>query len=205
MKTLSDSWPYPSGEEGIRFCLNLRIQIRPLQCLMLIDLSISSSVILVTPSASFSFQSLSYESNSYPTFLGGQETFRARGACDVDWVLNLVSGVGKSCLLLKFTDKRFQAVHDLTIGVEFGAKTITIDNKPIKLQIWDTVSFNLLLDFLYTSKIYLIFLKWNTLVWLIFYTLIFFDHRLDHILCNLISYASRFHVFISHNSWDYSH
>ncbi|KAK9152343.1 hypothetical protein Syun_010652 [Stephania yunnanensis] len=46
--------------------------------------------------------------------------------------------VGKSCLLLQFTDKRFQPVHDLTIGVEFGARMITIDNKPIKLQIWDT-------------------------------------------------------------------
>jgi Ras-related protein Rab-2A len=36
------------------------------------------------------------------------------------------SGVGKSCLLMQFTDKRFQPVHDLTIGVEFGARTITI-------------------------------------------------------------------------------
>ncbi|CAN7118705.1 unnamed protein product, partial [Brassica rapa subsp. narinosa] len=48
------------------------------------------------------------------------------------------SGVGKSWLLLQFTDKRFQPVHDLTIGVEFGARMITIDNKPLKLQIWDT-------------------------------------------------------------------
>ena len=48
------------------------------------------------------------------------------------------TGVGKSCLLLQFTDKRFQQVHDLTIGVEFGARMITIDNKQIKLQIWDT-------------------------------------------------------------------
>jgi Ras-related protein Rab-2A len=47
--------------------------------------------------------------------------------------------VGKSCLLLQFTDKRFQPVHDLTIGVEFGARMINIDNTPIKLQIWDTV------------------------------------------------------------------
>jgi Ras-related protein Rab-2A len=51
-------------------------------------------------------------------------------------------GVGKSCLLLQFTDKRFQPVHDLTIGVEFGARLITIDNNQIKLQIWDTVSFS---------------------------------------------------------------
>lgn len=50
------------------------------------------------------------------------------------------SGVGKSCLLLQFTDKRFQPVHDLTIGVEFGARMVAIDGRPIKLQIWDTVS-----------------------------------------------------------------
>jgi Ras-related protein Rab-2A len=49
-------------------------------------------------------------------------------------------GVGKSCLLLQFTDKRFRQQHDLTIGVEFGARTIHINNKNIKLQIWDTVS-----------------------------------------------------------------
>lgn len=48
------------------------------------------------------------------------------------------SGVGKSCLLLQFTDRRFQPVHDLTIGVEFGARTITVDNNHLKLQIWDT-------------------------------------------------------------------
>jgi len=48
------------------------------------------------------------------------------------------TGVGKSCLLLQFTDKRFRSDHDLTIGVEFGARLITIDNKQIKLQIWDT-------------------------------------------------------------------
>lgn len=48
------------------------------------------------------------------------------------------TGVGKSCLLLQFTDKRFQPVHDLTIGVEFGARLVTIDGKQIKLQIWDT-------------------------------------------------------------------
>lgn len=49
---------------------------------------------------------------------------------------------GKSCLLLQFTDKRFQPVHDLTIGVEFGARMVNIDNKQIKLQIWDTVRAN---------------------------------------------------------------
>ena len=51
-----------------------------------------------------------------------------------------LAGVGKSCLLLQFTDKRFQPVHDLTIGVEFGARMINIEGKQVKLQIWDTVS-----------------------------------------------------------------
>jgi len=46
--------------------------------------------------------------------------------------------VGKSCLLLRFTDNRFQAQHDLTIGVEFGSRTIMIDQNQVKLQIWDT-------------------------------------------------------------------
>jgi Ras-related protein Rab-2A len=50
------------------------------------------------------------------------------------------TGVGKSCLLLQFTDKRFQPVHDLTIGVEFGARLVSLPSSPapIKLQIWDT-------------------------------------------------------------------
>ena len=46
--------------------------------------------------------------------------------------------VGKSCLLLQFTDNKFRHQHELTIGVEFGAKTIEIDSKIIKIQIWDT-------------------------------------------------------------------
>eukprot|EP01069_Polyplicarium_translucidae_P003646 Polyplicarium_translucidae@DN2370_c0_g1_i2.p1 len=48
------------------------------------------------------------------------------------------TGVGKSCLLLQFTDKRFCAKHDVTVGVEFGARLLSIDNRPIKLHIWDT-------------------------------------------------------------------
>lgn len=48
------------------------------------------------------------------------------------------TAVGKSCLLLQFTDKRFQPVHDLTIGVEFGSRVVTVDSHQIKLQIWDT-------------------------------------------------------------------
>jgi Ras-related protein Rab-2A len=48
------------------------------------------------------------------------------------------SGVGKSSLLLQFLEERFEQAHDMTIGVEFGAKTITINDHTIKVQIWDT-------------------------------------------------------------------
>lgn len=45
------------------------------------------------------------------------------------------TAVGKSALLLQFTDKRFIPVHDLTIGVEFGSRMVNVDSKSIKLQI----------------------------------------------------------------------
>ena len=46
--------------------------------------------------------------------------------------------MGKSCILLQFTDNKFRHQHELTIGVEFGAKSIQINGKTIKIQIWDT-------------------------------------------------------------------
>lgn len=63
------------------------------------------------------------------------------GMQKMDLIGLILIGVGKSCLLLQFTDKRFQPVHDLTIGVEFGARMINIGEKQVKLQIWDTVHF----------------------------------------------------------------
>ncbi|EGG18213.1 Rab GTPase [Cavenderia fasciculata] len=48
------------------------------------------------------------------------------------------SAVGKSNLLLQFVDKRFSPNSDFTIGVEFGSRSINIDNNQVKLQIWDT-------------------------------------------------------------------
>ena len=46
--------------------------------------------------------------------------------------------VGKSCILLQFTDHKFRHQHELTIGVEFGGKNIQVKDKTIKIQIWDT-------------------------------------------------------------------
>lgn len=49
------------------------------------------------------------------------------------------SAVGKSCLLLQFTDHRFKPDHDLTVGVEFGSRTVTLSGTSVKIQVWDTV------------------------------------------------------------------
>lgn len=46
------------------------------------------------------------------------------------------SGVGKSCLLQRFTTNEFTQT-ETTIGIEFGSKIINIQQN-VKLQIWDT-------------------------------------------------------------------
>jgi small GTP-binding protein len=48
------------------------------------------------------------------------------------------SAVGKSCLLLRYTDNKFQESFMSTIGVDFKTKYIAIEGTPVKLQIWDT-------------------------------------------------------------------
>lgn len=48
------------------------------------------------------------------------------------------SGVGKSCLLLRFSDDTYTNDYISTIGVDFKIKTVELDGKTVKLQIWDT-------------------------------------------------------------------
>ncbi|KAI0563020.1 ras-related protein Rab-13 [Gracilaria domingensis] len=48
------------------------------------------------------------------------------------------SGVGKSCILTRFADSIYEDSQTSTIGVDFKIRTIGIDGKRVKLQIWDS-------------------------------------------------------------------
>ena len=49
------------------------------------------------------------------------------------------STVGKTCVLLKYTDKIFQETHMMTIGLDYRLKVMQLQSgKEVKLQIWDT-------------------------------------------------------------------
>jgi len=48
------------------------------------------------------------------------------------------SGVGKSCLLEKFLDETSTNNFISTIGVDIKTRSITLNNKTIKIQVWDT-------------------------------------------------------------------
>ena len=53
-------------------------------------------------------------------------------------LIRLISGVGKSSLLLRFADNTFSGSYITTIGVDFKIKTVSLDGQKVKLQIWDT-------------------------------------------------------------------
>lgn len=41
-------------------------------------------------------------------------------------------------MLMRMLEGRFRNQHEPTLGVEFGSKTINVEGKSVKLQIWDT-------------------------------------------------------------------
>jgi len=48
------------------------------------------------------------------------------------------SGVGKTCILFRFSEDAFNTSFISTIGIDFKIRTIELEGKKIKLQIWDT-------------------------------------------------------------------
>ena len=48
------------------------------------------------------------------------------------------SGVGKSCILLRYSDDSFSSSYVTTIGIDFKMKRLKVNDVDLKLQIWDT-------------------------------------------------------------------
>ncbi|XP_003447851.1 ras-related protein Rab-15 isoform X1 [Oreochromis niloticus] len=48
------------------------------------------------------------------------------------------SGVGKTCMLRRFTESDFDTTHISTIGIDFKMKTLEVDGTKVRVQIWDT-------------------------------------------------------------------
>lgn len=65
-----------------------------------------------------------------------------KGGNSYDYLIKLMligdSGVGKSSLLLRFSDDSFDMNCTPTIGIDFKLRTIELDQKKIKLQLLDT-------------------------------------------------------------------
>ncbi len=61
---------------------------------------------------------------------------------DYDYIFKIVligdTCVGKSCILVRFSDDVFNENYVTTIGVDFRFKTMIVKNKIAKIQIWDT-------------------------------------------------------------------
>uniref|UniRef100_A0A453KM71 Uncharacterized protein n=1 Tax=Aegilops tauschii subsp. strangulata TaxID=200361 RepID=A0A453KM71_AEGTS len=72
--------------------------------------------------------------------VGSAMAYRAED--DYDYLFKVVligdSGVGKSNLLSRFTRNEFSLESKSTIGVEFATRSIRVDDKVVKAQIWDT-------------------------------------------------------------------
>jgi small GTP-binding protein len=65
-----------------------------------------------------------------------------RSAQGFDYLFKVVvigdSGVGKSCLLIRFAEDKFSEEHVSTIGVDFTNRTVEVGGDMVKLQLWDT-------------------------------------------------------------------
>ena len=46
--------------------------------------------------------------------------------------------VGKSSFISRLVDGKFNSDTQSTVGVDFKVKTISIDNRTVTLQLWDT-------------------------------------------------------------------
>jgi len=62
--------------------------------------------------------------------------------CEYDFLLKVLvigdSGIGKSSVILRFSDGIFEESFVSTIGVDFKIRSLEINAKRVKVQVWDT-------------------------------------------------------------------
>ena len=84
--------------------------------------------------------------------------------------------MGKSNLLSRFTRNEFSLESKSTIGVEFATRSIEVDEKTIKAQIWDTGNF-------FTQN----------------------DFKLIHYTCSLSSFNFKLFTLSQQAIWSWTH
>lgn len=77
--------------------------------------------------------------HSYQPIPGFQISLHTAMNPEYDYLFKILlvgdSGVGKSSLLLRFSDDVFCDSYISTIGVDFKIKTVLLDDKVVKLQV----------------------------------------------------------------------
>ena len=80
-------------------------------------------------------------------------------AKDYDYLIKFLiigeSAVGKTAMLLRYTENTFTEDFLSTIGVDFKVKRMERDGKKLKIQVWDTGLFFFYFD--YQSLFYLLY------------------------------------------------
>lgn len=54
------------------------------------------------------------------------------------------ASTGKTCILRRYTERKFFQNTQHTIGAEFGSRIINVDGAHVKIQIWDTAGKHLM-------------------------------------------------------------
>lgn len=83
---------------------------------------------------------MKYKHTFYQAHRHTHELKRAMAKKTYDLLFKLLligdSGVGKTCILFRFSDDAFTSTFISTIGIDFKIKTVELRGKKIKLQIW---------------------------------------------------------------------
>ena len=84
----------------------------------------------------------SLPSRLHPPQVMGEVDIRVAAGEKSDYSFKILvigdAAVGKSALLLRFTDDAYRSDYTSTIGIDFSTRLVRVGGKVIKLEIWDT-------------------------------------------------------------------